>query len=64
MHEKNVNIFKNIKLENFNSIGTFFRVLKIRYFSYALAWPDSLKIVLSGRIRSLIKNIERTRILR
>ena len=64
MHEKNVNIFKNIKLENFNSIGTFFRVLKIRYFSYTLAWPDSLKIVLSGRIRRLIKNIESTRILR
>ena len=46
---KKENIFKNIKLENLNSIETFFRFTKIQYFINA--WPDSLKIVLSGRIR-------------
>ena len=39
-------------LENFNSIETF---TKIRYFIYALTWPDSSKIVLSGRIRHFKK---------
>ena len=46
MRVKKVDIFKDIKLENFNSIGTFFFELQIiQYFSYALTWPDSLKIV-------------------
>jgi len=35
-------IFKDIKLENFNSIETiFFRFTKIQYFIYALTWSDS-----------------------
>ena len=50
MRVKKVNIFKDIKLDNFNSIKTFF-------FIYALTWPDSLKIVLSWRIRHLKKII-------
>ena len=37
-----MNIFKDIELENFNSIETiFFRFSKIKYFIYALTWPDS-----------------------
>ena len=66
MRVKMVNIFKEIKLNNFNSIKTLFiRFTKIRYFFYALTWPDSFKIVLSGRMRHFKKNnIERTRILR
>ena len=52
---KKVNIFKDIKLENFNSFETFFRFKKILYFIYAITWPDSLKIVLSGRIRHFKK---------
>ena len=34
---------KDIKLENFNSIDTFFRFTKIQYFIYALTWSNSLK---------------------
>ena len=57
MRIKKLNIFKDIKLKVFNSIETFFRFTKIWYFIYALTWPDSLKIVLSGRIRHLKKII-------
>ena len=42
MRVKKVNIFKNIELENFNSIKTiFFQFIKIQYFINALTWPDS-----------------------
>ena len=47
---KKVTIFNDIKLETF-------RYTKIRYFIYALTWFDSLKIVLSGRIRQFKKII-------
>ena len=50
MRVKKVNILKDIKLKNFNLIETFFRFTQIRYFIYALMWPDSLKMVLSGKI--------------
>ena len=55
MSVKKVNIFKDIKFEILNSIETFFRFTKMLYFIYALTWPDSLKIVLSGRIRHFKK---------
>ena len=42
MRVKNVNIFKDIELENFNSIkNIFFLLTKIQYFIYALKLPDS-----------------------
>ena len=56
MRVKIVNIFKDIKLENFNSIETFFFDLQKFDISF-ITWPDSLKIVLSGRIRHLKKII-------
>ena len=42
----------------------FFSTHKNLYFIFVLTWSDSLKIVLSGRIRHFKKNIERKRILR
>ena len=44
MRVKKVNIFKDIELENFNSIETFFRFTKIQYFIYALHVARFLKI--------------------
>ena len=41
MRVKKVNIFKDIELENLNSINIFFRFTKVQYFVYALTWPDS-----------------------
>ena len=52
---KKVNIFNNIKLKNFNSIETLFDSLKFDISFIPLTWPDSLKIVLSERIRHLKK---------
>ena len=43
MRLKKVNIFKDIELENFNSIETIFQFIKIHYFIHALTWPDSWK---------------------
>ena len=53
MRIKKIYIFKANKLENFTSIESFFLFTKIRYFIHALTWPDSLKIVLSWRIRHI-----------
>ena len=64
MRVKKVNIFNNIKLKNFNSIETLFDLLKFDISFIPLTWPNSLKIVLSERIRHLKNNIERTRISR
>ena len=61
---KKVNIFNNIKLKNFNSIETLIDSLKFDISFIPLTWPDSLKIVLSERIRHLKSNIERPRISR
>ena len=52
MRVKNVKIFKDIKLENFNSIEPFFSIYKNSIFHFC-PWPDSLKIVLFWRIRHL-----------
>ena len=54
MRVKIVNIFKDIKLKNFNSIETFFFDLQKFDVSF-ITWPDSLKIVLSGGMRHLKK---------
>ena len=35
---KKLNIFKDIELENLNSINIFFRFTKVQYFVYALTW--------------------------
>jgi len=51
MHVKKVKILKDIKLENFYLIETFFLFTKIRFVINALTWSDFLEIVLSGRIR-------------
>jgi len=54
--EKRWNIFKDIKLKIFNSIDTFFDLQKLDIlFMPLFMWPDSLKIVLSGRSRHLKK---------
>ena len=51
-------MLKDIKLDNFNSIETFLIDLqKFERFIYALMWPNSLKIVLSRRIRYIKKMI-------
>ena len=38
---KRVEHFKDINLENLNSIETFFRFTKFRYISNARTWPNS-----------------------
>ena len=55
---------RTLNLKSLIQLKFFFPFTKIWYFIYALTWPDSLKIVLSGRIRYSKKNIERTRISR
>ena len=55
MRVKKVYIFKDIKFEILNSIELFSRFAQMLYFIYALTWPDSLKIVLSGMIRHFKK---------
>ena len=61
MRVKKVNIFKVIKLENFNSIETFFSIYKNSIFHLCPNVANSLKIVLSGRIRHLKKIILKER---
>ena len=41
MCTKKINIFKDIKLENFNSFTAFFSIYKNHYFIYALTRLDS-----------------------
>ena len=55
MCTKKINIFKDIKLENFNSFTAFFSIYKNHYFIYAQTRLDSWKIVLSWRIKDFKK---------
>ena len=57
MRVRKVNIFKDIELEIFNSIETFFDSQKFDILFLPIMWPDSLKIVFSGRIRHFKKII-------
>ena len=57
MRVKMVNIFKDIKLENFNSTETFFSIYKNSIFHLCPNVAGFFKIVLSGRIRHFKKII-------
>jgi len=56
MRVKKVNIFKDIKLQNFNSILTFFSIHKNSIFHLFPSEAQFLKIILSGRIKHFKKN--------